>query len=259
MLRRIIICDHREKLIATLDTILKHWGYRVLSVVKAENALELLEEISPHLLLISTRMILNHSQLRKRVFELASIGDTKPIMIIDSSDDRHHFKECEYLTVPFDIFELFSLVQKHLEKIPRRNLRLDTTLPGLLCIEGSCQLVDVLSLSSHGLFIKTSIKIESDQETKMILPLLGLKREVEIPCRIIYTIQPCIENNFLQGFGVEFVSPTTDTLELIRQFLEQRLLGEIVTKRVDASDLEIDQMLTRSDEAQLRLIMRKHS
>lgn len=256
MLRRIILCDQRDKLVATLETILKHWGYRVLAVSTSDRAIELLEEIQPNLFLVGNDM-LEKSQPLMDYVENISISNTTAVVLINSSTNEvPTTKKFERLGFPFNIFELFSLVQKHLEKIPRKNLRLSTTLPGMLCSDDSSQLVDVLSLSSNGLFVKSGLRIETDQEILMILPLFGLNQEVEVPCRVLYTIQPSAENNYLQGFGVEFLSPTDEILESIHQYLEQRLLDEIVTQRADAKAVEVDQMQTHSAQSKLRLIMK---
>lgn len=256
MLRRIILCDHRDKLVATLETILRHWGYRVLAVSTSEKAVELLEEIHPNLILVGSVMLEKSPQLRKHV-ESVSLNDMTAVVLINSSENEVSTSEkYDRLAFPFNIFELFSLVQKHLEKIPRRNLRLSTTLPGMLCSDDSSQLVDILSLSSNGLFVKSGFRVEPKQEILMILPLIGLNQEVEVPCRVLYMIQPSAENNYLQGFGVEFVSPTDKVLESIHQYLEQRLLDEIVTQRADAKAVEVDQMQTHSAQSKLRLIMK---
>lgn len=256
MLRRIILCDQRDKLVATLETILKHWGYRVLAVSAIERAVELLDEIQPNLILVGSDMLGKSPQLRTHIEALAS-SDTTAVVLIDSaSNEIPTIKNFDRLGFPFNIFELFALVQKHLEKIPRRNLRLNTTLPGMLCSDDSSQLVDILSLSSNGLFVKSGLRVEPKQEILMILPLFGLNQEVEVPCRVLYMIQPSAENNYLQGFGVEFASPSDEVLESIRQYIEQRLLDEIATHRADAKAVEVDQMQTHSEQSKLRLIMK---
>ncbi len=51
-MKSILVADNRPDLLATLEPILKHWGYRVLSARKAEQITAFLQESSPCLLII---------------------------------------------------------------------------------------------------------------------------------------------------------------------------------------------------------------
>lgn len=245
MSRRIIICEERNKLAATLEVILRQWGYCVLTVNRAAQAMELLEAVTPELLLINSRQAQTDSKIKTHL-EKSTEADRTPVILLDAeSGHADIYPVQDHLHIPFDIFELFGLVQKHLEKIPRRNLRMDISLPGLFDSNNTNQLIEVLSLSSHGLFVKTGIRANVGQIINIVLPLLGLKREIEVSCRVLYVIQPCLENNFLQGFGVEFVSPAEPILEAIRHYLEKRLLGEIENLSGGIhGGIEIDQLQT---------------
>lgn len=256
---RIVICDSRDKLVTTLESILKHWGYRVLATNDPPRATEFLTEIVPDLVLIGSDLLLANPRLRQA---LTNGGEIAPatILIEHPAVEQPPLGDVDCLKVPFDIFELFAYVQKYLEKIPRRNLRLNISLPALISLpQTSDMLADVLSLSSHGLFVKTSLRAEPGQNFVVMLPLFGMKQEIEVPCRVIYTIQPSLENNYLQGFGVEFTSPTDEVLESLRQYLEKRLLEEIATHPTRISQVEADQMQTYTSPERLHLILKEIS
>ncbi len=51
-MKSILVADNRPDLLATLEPILKHWGYRVLSARKVSQVIAFLQESAPCLLII---------------------------------------------------------------------------------------------------------------------------------------------------------------------------------------------------------------
>ena len=51
-MKNILLADNRPELLATLEPILKHWGYRVLSTSKADQVMPFIKESSPSLLIM---------------------------------------------------------------------------------------------------------------------------------------------------------------------------------------------------------------
>jgi len=253
-MKRILLGDPREGLITTLEAILKHWGYRVIACANASTLTQLLREISPDLLLVGHDLLTTGgSELLEQITALTS-APSCPLIMIEGQTSGTTSLPHEILELPLDLFALFSLVQPHLEKIPRRNLRLSVKLPGLLCRGESSLLAEVLSLSSHGLFVKSPLRAEVGEKLHVVLPLMGMKQEVEIDGEVLYSIRPSVENNYLQGFGLGFSATDPDKLNALQSFIESKVLGEVSERYIDLEALAQEHLQTRNDSVTLRLI-----
>lgn len=224
-MKRLLIGDTRDKLLATVEAILKHWGYRALASSRSDRLFALMQETVPDLLIIGEPLLKDgNNPLREKVFRMADSGT--PLLILSASASPPAVEvPHEHLPVPIDLFTLFEKVQKHLEKHPRKSIRLPIKLPGMLCLGKTCHLAEVLSLSARGLFIKTSFRLQQGDRFHIIFPLLGMKKEVELEGRVLYCVHPDPENNFLQGVGVEFTSLDEKTRESLLSFIESCFLN----------------------------------
>lgn len=223
-MKRLLVGDSREKLLATLETILRHWGYRTLVSSNQQRLMSLVTETTPDLLIFGEQILQDTSSpIRKVVIEKVNAG-TPLIVMTDNLKSSSLEIPHETLPVPVDIFHLFEKVQKYLEEFPRKNIRLALQLPGMLCLGNSCHLAEVLSLSTRGLFVKTGFRLQKGDNFRIIFPLMGMKKELEVGGRVLYSVRPDPENNFLQGVGVEFTDISQETLEALQGFLEGCLL-----------------------------------
>ncbi|MBE0596973.1 MAG: PilZ domain-containing protein [Desulfuromonadales bacterium] len=253
-MKRLLIGDCREKLLSTLEVILKHWGYRVLVTSRRERLRALIAESPPDLLIVGTLLLSGEAnplvaevgrQVVERGCSLIILRDQEPMVPLAVAHDT--------LEVPLDLFALFALIQRHVEKIPRQNLRLTVKLPGMLCRGESSQLSEVLSLSRQGLFIRTGFRLEKGEKLKVLFPLLGMRRELEVETEVLYRVHPDPENNYLQGVGVAFTTMSEEAREALDAFIQKRFLGELYAREPDLSDLTDDQLQSRND-VRLRLI-----
>lgn len=226
-MKRLLIGEQREDLLATLEIILKHWGYRVLASSKPDEITALLRESQPDFVIVSCDLLM--SKEKELLQQLKEQTERNGPPLIALSGDRTctstlpHIK----LDVPVDIFELFEVVQKHLEKHPRRNLRMAVNLPGMVCRNDNSELAEVLSISARGLFIKTSLQVKLEETFHVIFPLMGMNQELELEGRVVYRMEPGPENNYRQGVGIEFASLSDGHKAKLEKFLEQRLLEEL--------------------------------
>lgn len=223
-MKRLLVGDHRENLLATLETILRHWGYRTLVSSSQQRLTSLVKETTPDLLIFGEEILEDTSSpLNQMIAEKVANG-TPLLVMTDSLKPSSLQIPHETLPVPVDIFRLFEKAQKYLEEYPRKNIRLALQLPGMLCLGKSCHLAEVLSLSTRGLFVKTSFRLQRGDNFRIVFPLIGMKKELEMEGRVLYSVRPDPDNNFLQGVGVEFTDISNDTLEALQGFLEGCLL-----------------------------------
>jgi hypothetical protein len=129
---------------------------------------------------------------------------------------------------PFDVAALHGLVSACLVNYPRKHLRMPAHLPCLFYVRGFTYFGEILSLGTGGAFIKTACQqIRTGDLLDVGIPLLGMKKELELRSRVIYLLSPKQENNYLQGVGVGFNSPDQETTCVLEDFLRHSLLDDI--------------------------------
>jgi Tfp pilus assembly protein PilZ len=111
---------------------------------------------------------------------------------------------------------------------------------------GKNSLSEVLSLSTEGLFIKTSARLNRGDDLLVIIPLLGMNKELEINAKVLYRVDPVQENNYLAGVGLQFTELDEVSCRELQTFLEGRLLGDLATSPRAGITLSIDQLQSRS-------------
>lgn len=253
-MKRLLVGDSREEILSTLEVILKHWGYRPVMCSRPEQIMEFLKETSPDLLILGRRLLTEgDSPFAEAVAGKLGSDDCALIVLgepeVGETLDLPH----EALSVPINVFALYALIQKHVEKHPRQNLRLAVKLPGMFCSGQTCQLGEVLSLSTRGLFVKTGARMSQDDELTVTFPLMGMKRELELDGRVRYVIEPGPENNYLQGAGIEFTPMDEKTESALKHFIECCFLGDLSASQRGSEGLDPEQIRNIAPELTLRL------
>lgn len=227
----LLLADNRPKLTATLEPILKHWGYRVVSASKATEIVTFLKESAPCVLIIGEQLLAEQSLTRATSAQL-------PIIALQQDTDQPAaIPATETLAVPVDIFALFSFIQRKVEHHPRQNLRLRVQLPGMYRTRNDDYiLADVLSLSTQGLFFKSSKRLQQGDDVSVVIPLLGRCRELEIESKVLYVIEPQADNNYMQGFGVGFGTIGDEDQASLENYIEDHLLSQISVHQNGVSD-----------------------
>lgn len=249
-MKRILIGDRREDLLSTLETITRHWGYRTLVSSGRRQLLDLLRETSPGLLVFGASL-LTDQELAPEIASRCAAGC--PLIILQEENYAlpPSLPPHQSLKVPVDLFSFFELTQRYLEKYPRKNLRLDSKLPGMICTGESSAFSQVLSLSAEGLFIKTGARLEGGESLRVIFPLVGMHKELEVGAQVLYRVHPGPENNYLQGVGIQFVGLEDKARRELEEFLENSFLKELST--TSGGPLPYQQLQRRTAAITLRL------
>jgi CheY-like chemotaxis protein len=243
-MKSILVADKRTELLATLEPILKHWGYRVLSTRSAEQVATFLQESKPCMLIIGEE-ILADPQLAPGKKVLASVenGDLPCVALRQDGVEGAQITPDETIDVPLELFGLFSFIQRKVEKHPRQNLRLQVRLPGMYRIEEEDYiLADVLSLSMNGLFFKTAVRLNKCDRLTVVFPLFGQCTEIEVKSTVLYSIEPGAGNNYFQGFGVGFDEIPTVHREQLQKFIKDRFLKEVSSRQDGVGDFTRDHL-----------------
>jgi CheY-like chemotaxis protein len=237
-MKSILVADNRAELLATLEPILKHWGYRVLSTRSAEQVVTFLQESNPCMLVIGEGILADPKLgLGKKVITSIKKGNLPCIALKQDGAQGFAFNPDETMDVPLELFGLFSFIQRKVEKHPRQNLRLRVRLPGMYSIEGNgFILADVLSLSMQGLFFKTATRLKTCDRLTVVFPLLGQGMEIEVKSTVLYSIEPGPDNNYFQGFGVGFDDISEKHREQLQKFIRECFLKEVSSSQNGVGD-----------------------
>lgn len=244
-MKNILVADNRYDLLATLEPILKHWGYRVLSTRKASQIKTFLQESAPCLLVIGEALMCDPAlDIDARLMAPIDSGRL-PVMALKQNNPGGHslIVPSETLDVPVDLFELFSFIQRKVEHFPRHNLRLRLRLPGMYSIDNHAYiLAEVLSLSMNGLFLKAAARVQKGDRLTVIFSLLGYGKEMEFDSTVLYAVQPEAKNNFFQGFGVGFDEVPENHRSQLQRFIRDHFLKEVSANRAGVGDFAMEQL-----------------
>ena len=243
-MKNILVADTRAELLATLEPILKHWGYRVLSTRSAQQVGTFLSESKPCMLIIGEELLASPELvLDEKARKSLENGSLPCVALRQDGVQVAGISPAETIEVPLEIFSLFSFIQRHVEKHPRVNLRLQVKLPGMFSPDGDeFILADVLSLSINGLFFKAAGKIKKGDRLTVVFPLLGQCKEIEVQASVLYTVRPEVSNNFSQGFGVCFDAIPQQHQEQLKKFIRDRFLAEVSSRQDGVGDFTQDQL-----------------
>ncbi|AMV72970.1 hypothetical protein JCM30471_36140 [Desulfuromonas carbonis] len=246
-MKRILLGDRREKLVATIEMILKHWGYRVMASCQPEPLSRFLAEVPPDLVILGSNLLTSkNAPFTAQVTDQVRERQLPLLVLTDDEERDDNLPPHETMTVPLDIFRLFTLIQDRLESTPRRNLRLKIQLPGMFYSGGAPVMAEVLSLSAYGLFIKTGCRVDNLEQLSVIFPLLGMQTEIEVAGRVLYRVKPGPENNYLQGVGIEFTDIAPETAQTIQDFIESRVLEELAESHEGPRHFDLAQLQVHS-------------
>lgn len=115
-----------------------------------------------------------------------------------------------------DPFIINALLQRFVPTYSRQHPRLETRLPGLYSgPNGYCQICEIMNLSPGGAFIRTTETLPlTGEELQVNVPLIGLRKEIELTSRVVRQILPNEMNNYAQGIGVSFVAEENSPVSL---------------------------------------------
>lgn len=144
-----------------------------------------------------------------------------------------HAERLGVVEFPFEVFDetlgplaLHELSRRHLQSYSRHHPRIDTRLPGLYVVREQFHFCEILNLGPGGAFVKTGGILPSPGDRVEIhVPLLGMHKELELPCRVVYQVLPGEQNNYLQGVGVAFdlAGERDVNLELLSDYVSNSL------------------------------------
>ncbi|KIH76821.1 PilZ domain-containing protein [Geoalkalibacter ferrihydriticus] len=228
-MKRVLIASGQRGLMSNLDMVLKHWGYRPLSSSHRDDICGLLQATDPELVIFDAPWLRKHAsdllhlvpQMEQQATRLAVLDDCKEVL--------PHLSAClPYQKIPSDIFSLYGLTQAVLQNHPRRRLRTGVHLPGMLRRDGRpWDLTQIQTLGTGGMFIRSGYRLHHSETLRLCVPLFGMKEELEALGRVVYEIHPTMENNYMQGYGIEFTSLSAQSRQSLSRFVAGCFVREL--------------------------------
>jgi Tfp pilus assembly protein PilZ len=210
-----VMIAHKEQSLPGIERTLQRCGCRT-TVSAGEPLRRLLEAERPDLLLV-------HSGIRKgERLLLANLAAQGNCPLLELTDHLHLHSD----GLPTDTLDLLETLQEHLVRYPRRELRIRMSLPVLIekrGVDGN-SIGQILNLSVGGVFLKNgSCQWQIDETVQMTIPLLGMKKELELTGRVLYLVEVTQENGFRQGFGIAFEDCAATSQQLLRDYIRMVL------------------------------------
>jgi len=230
MKQPIILSSWKDPELRQLINVLQRWCCQVRFYPREENFYAALRKGAADLVIVDGQVAANLDLLARQQVKAGAPVAGCPVLVLgdgNSADPALGFPH-HLLQLPLDLVQLHLLLQEILKTSPRRNLRMTVKLPGMIFSQQGSSLGDVLSLGTGGAFIKTGAReLGQSDPVEVVIPLLGMKKELELKGQVLYRVVPSPENNYQQGVGVAFTNPETEVVETLQQYITQSLLEEV--------------------------------
>jgi CheY-like chemotaxis protein len=236
--RTILLVDNSASILFYLAMLLKRLEYKVVTARNAEDALRMMEETVPSIVLTEVSLPrMSGVQFLKRMKDTARFKAI-PAVILTSETDPGMKDACArlgcaaYLAKPVEPDVLYRTLQAVSESIPRTNIRLNASLKVIVgdgSLSGGTRRTEhATAISEGGLFIRTLYPQPRNALTP--LQIFIHDREIKVKAVVLYTY-PLGEGTFQEpGMGMKFVEISDADRALIRDFIRDQLTRDIVPR-----------------------------
>lgn len=199
-----------------------------------KSLLESVQQSPPDLVLIDRKFIFNETRGGGIESLIDKMSPFCPLLFVDEEEDRFLFADLERNQV-FQLFDLYEYLLLHLQHYSRKELRVAIKLPSVILLGGRSELTQISCLSTGGAFIKTGHPTPKKGEAiEMTIPLLGHRTEIELCGRVVYSVFPSLENNYIQGVGICFEQPDESSTKRIKNYLCAYLNNKVPVEDVSS-------------------------
>jgi CheY-like chemotaxis protein len=233
--RTVLVVDGSASLLFYIGLLLKRLEYRVMTARTAEEALGIIADVIPSIVLTDLALpTMNGINLLKRIKETPALQDISVVILTAESDpgvrDTCMRMGCTaYLAKPVDPESLFRTLQAASESVPRKNIRLRTSLKVIVgdgsVLGGSKRTEYATAISEDGLYVRTLYPQPRNAVTPLSIFLHD--REVRAKAVVLYT-HDLDEGPFKEpGMGMRFTEMTDADRALVRQFIREQLTQDM--------------------------------
>jgi two-component system chemotaxis response regulator CheY len=233
--RTILVVDCSTSMLFFLSLLLKRLAYRVVTARSGEEAVRLMDESLPSVVLADVALpamsgvdLLKHIKARPGCQAL-------PVVMLTTEDDPGIKDTCmhlgciAYLHKPVEPDLLYRTIQAASESAPRAYIRLHTSLKVIVgdgsLLGGTARTEYATALSEAGLFISTRYP----QPRNAVTPLKIFLNDREIPAKalVLYISDHGEGSSEESGMGMKFVQIADADRALLRRFIREQLTQAI--------------------------------
>ncbi len=234
-IRTILLVDGSASILFYLGMLLKRLAYKVVTARSAEDALRMMEDSAPSLVLTELSLPqMSGVQFLKKIKDTARLKAI-PVVILTSENDPEMKDACArmgsaaYLNKPVEPDVLYRTIQSVSESVPRANIRLSASLKVVVGdgseIGGTKRTEYATAISEGGLYIRTLYP----QPRNAVTPLRILINDREIRAKAVVLYSYALgEGPFEEpGMGMKFVEISDADRAFIRAFIKDQLTRDI--------------------------------
>jgi len=233
--RQVLVVDGSASHLFYMAMVLKKLGYRVRTATTAENALQLIADSAPSLVITDTALApMTGLSLLKTMKLSASLKPIPVFMHTDQADSAVR-EACTragcagYFVKPVAPDFLYRAMQAATEAAPRKTIRIETLLKaqvsGGLGTDGGMRTEEVTSLSEGGLYI-TSTLPEPVKNVISLTLFIGNK-EIRARAVVLYSSAKAGGPHKTPGMGVRFEAISAEDKAVIARFIKEHVTKEL--------------------------------
>ncbi len=233
--RTILLVDSSASILFYLSMLLKRLEYKVASAQSAEEALRLMEDAAPSIVL--TEIALPQMSGIEFLKKIKSSPRFKaiPVVILTSDKDPDMKAACmregcdAYLSKPAEPDSLYRTLQSVSESMPRAHIRLSTSLTVIVgdnsAIGGTKRTESATAISEGGLYIRTLYPQPRNAVTPLVIVIED--RRIMAKAVVLYSYSKEQGPFGEPGMGMKFVEISDADRALIRKFIKEQLTRDI--------------------------------
>lgn len=213
-----------------ISMVLQRFGYNICTASTASDAVEFMHVAPPAAIIadagIGAGLV---SSLKKDL----RFSDTQVIFLAKARDldlelkaRRGEIAAC--LAKPLDVELFYQTIQAVIEKTPRKNIRIGTSLEATIGIVADGIKGCVTVLSEFGMFVRTKEPQDVNERVPIRVELKGRTMELEAVVLYSYSLEA---SPFKEpGMGMKFVKISPEDQALIKSYILEAVRGGIVEK-----------------------------
>lgn len=233
--RTILVVDCSTSMLFFLGLLLKRFEYRVVTARSGEDALRLMDESLPSVILTDVALpTMSGVALLRQIKERRDCA-ALPVIMLTTEDDPGIKDTClklgcsAYLLKPVEPDLLYRTIQAASESVPRANIRLRTSLKVIVgdgsVLGGAARTEFATALSEGGIFISTPYPQPRNAVTPLRFTIND--REVTVKALVLY-ISDHGEGPFIEpGMGMKFIEISDADRAQVRHFIRGQLTHDI--------------------------------
>ena len=233
--RQVLVVDSSASHLFYMAMLLKKMGYRVRTATTAENALQLIADSAPSLVITDTALApMTGLNLLKTMKRSASLKPIPVFMHTDQTEiavrDACTLAGCTgYFVKPVAPDFLYRAMQAATEAAPRKTIRIETLLKARVTGgpggDSGMRTEEVTSLSEGGLYIQSSLP--EPVKNVISLTLFIGAREIKARAVVLYSSAKAGGPHKTPGMGVRFEDISAEDKAVIAGFIKEQVTKEL--------------------------------